>query len=258
MNLLSAAYTAALHKTLGGALHKRKIRFECENEALNALFGDFLARTGASDAPGGVQFLINATGTEMYCIENEKVYASDRLKAVLCELSFAEGKSVIVGEDAPDFISDKAREYGCTATRLFENADNSEVSEYLFMENLWNFDAVFLCVKLLSVLIQTNITVEELVMLQNDFAMRKRVIELNCPPSKVRQLIEDTGAIRREKNDAFYSIRTAKGTAKIRLLGNANRIKILVQAADAETAKELSGDIFAKFKQVHIDNNIKK
>lgn len=258
MNLLSTAYTAALHKILGGNLHGRKIRFECENTALSALFGEFLAKAGAADEPGGIQFLINETGTDMYCIENDRFYGSDRLKAVLCELRLAEGKPVVIGEDAPDFIPEKAKQYNCAAVRLLENSDNETVSEYTFLENLWNFDAVFLCVKLLSVLVQANMSVAELMTLQSDFAIRKRVIELNCPPSKIRRIIEDTGAVKQRKRDAYYTVQTEKGTAKIRQLGNANRIRILVQAADLEAAKELGGDICAKFRHVDIDNNIKK
>ena len=110
MNLLSTAYTSALHKTLSCSLNKMKIRFECENKVLSSMLGDFFGKLGVLNEPGGLQFLFNSNGTDMYCIENEKFYSSDRLKAALCELRFAEGKDVVAGEDIPEVVFEKARE----------------------------------------------------------------------------------------------------------------------------------------------------
>jgi len=255
MNLLSTAYTSALHKTLSCSVNKRKVRFECENKTLSSLLSEFFGKLGVLNEPGGIQFLINSNGTDMYCIENDKFYSSDRIKAALSELRFAEGKDVVIGEDAPDIISEKAKEYGCRLFSLCENGVKPEISEYLFIENLWNFDAVFLCVKLLSVITQANITVSELMETQHDFTLRKKVFEINCPPSQVRTLIEETGAQKNEGDDPFYTVSSSKGKAKIRQLGNKSRVKVVVEAADMETAKELSGEISSKLRSLNIDKN---
>ncbi|MCH5197857.1 MAG: NTP transferase domain-containing protein [Oscillospiraceae bacterium] len=257
MNLLSTAYTSALHKTLSCSLNKRKIRFECENPVLSSLLTEFFGKLGVLNEAGGLQFLINYNGTDMYCIENEKFYSSDRLKAALSELRFAEGKDVVTGEDVPEIIFSKADEYGCKIYSLAENAEGGEVSEYLFMENLWNFDAVFLCVKLLSVITQANISVSELMETQRDFTLRKKVFEVNCPPSEIRTLIEETGAEKNSSSEPFFTLTGAKGTARIRQLGNKNRVKVVVEAADMETAKELSGEISAKLNAGNIDKKSK-
>ena len=111
---------------------------------------------------------------------------------------------------------------------LLENNENPEITDRAFLDNLWNFDAVFLCVKLLSVIVSANISIEELLSVQNDFVLRKRIVELDCPPEKIRTMIEETGAKKGSPLEHFYIYHTSKGTARIRQLGNENRLKILV------------------------------
>lgn len=256
MNLLSTAYTAALHKTLNCNISKQKIRIECENKVLREYLNDFFCKLGAADAPGGIQFLINAEGTDMYCIQNEIFYSSERIRAALCELSFAQGKDVIIREDAVGEIDKIASKYKQKAIRLLENNENPEITDRAFLDNLWNFDAVFLCVKLLSVIVSANISIEELLSVQNDFVLRKRIVELDCPPEKIRTMIEETGAKKGSPLEHFYIYHNSKGTARIRQLGNENRLKILVEAADTETAKEMAGELLSKFKQTNLDNDL--
>ena len=192
----------------------------------------------------------------MYCIQNEIFYSSERIRAALCELSFAQGKDVIIREDAVGEIDKIASKYKQKAIRLLENNENPEITDRAFLDNLWNFDAVFLCVKLLSVIVSANISIEELLSVQNDFVLRKRIVELDCPPEKIRTMIEETGAKKGSPLEHFYIYHTSKGTARIRQLGNENRLKILVEAADTETAKEMAGELLSKFKQTNLDNNL--
>ena len=246
MHLLSTAYTAALHRALSCGISGRVISVECENRCLKTLFRDFLAKAGAAEGPGGLQFLLNENGTDMYCIENDRFYSSDRIKAALCELEFAENSGVIVPEDAPSAVERIAGDYGAPVTRLYENAGEQTADPRAFLENLWNFDAVFLCVKLLRVLVTGELTVEELLSSRRSFFVRKKVIELDCPPSLLRDKIKAAGA-GKNAADVYYTLKNAKGTARLRQLGNLSRVRVLVEAADMETAKELTAEINAKF-----------
>ena len=258
MHLLSAAYTASLHKLLNCSIKNKNIHIECENPIIMDYMTEFLKKLGTSDSSEGIQFLINAEGTDMYCIENDVFYSSDRIRAVLCELAFADGRDVVVHEDASGVIEEKSRQYQRTVYRLIENDLAPDISDHLFLDNIWNFDAVFLCVKLLSVLVLSNTSIEELLSMQNDFSLRRRIVALDCPPEKIRPLIEEIGAKKGSSYEKYYIYQSAKGKAKIRQLGNESRVKILVEATDAESAKELSGDLSAKFKQSNIDNILKK
>ena len=254
-HLLHVAYSAALQKTVAGGIKGMRLRFECENPLIRKLSSELIEKLGAVDAPGGIQFLVNENATDMYCLENDRFYDAQRLKTVLCELAFAEGKDVVIGEDMPALIEEKAAQYGRRAYRLIDQTSDFALPPRTLLENIWNFDALFLCFKLLSVLSQANVTLEELSSLEGGFALRGRVLELNCGPARVRRLIEGAGAAKKQSDTPYFVYDGKKGTAKIRQLGNTSRIKILVEAANAEAAKELSGDICAKFQQGDIIKN---
>ena len=246
MNLLSFAYHSAINKMITAPLSSLKIQFECEDAVINETLKSILLHFDILQATGGIQFIINPSGTDMYAIEDDLVYTSDQVKSLLCELQLADGKALVVGEDMSEDIENKAAAYGCQCRRIYENEDNTEVSADLFLDNLWNFDALFLCFRLLNVIVNSNMTLKQLLNIQRNKVIKKRVMELNCSPAEIRGKIDAVGAKKKNKGNPYYYYNTEKGTVKIRQLGNASRVRVMVEAADAETAKELSGDIYAR------------
>lgn len=202
--------------------------------------------------------LINESGTDMYCIENEHFYSSDRLRAVVAETAFAEGKNILVKEDAPDCIFKKAKEYGRAVTEVFESSfEESDKTGVSLIDNLWNFDALFLGAKLAGILSVTGLSLEELCRLQDDFTVRKSIVEMNCPPGEIKQKITETGAVKGSRNNVYYSLNDRHGTVRMRQMGNSGKIRILVEAADMETAKEINASVQRKFETRDIDNTVK-
>jgi len=65
------------------------------------------------------------------------------------------------------------------------------------------------------------------------------------------------GAVK-NKNDAYYTLSNRKGKARIRQMGNSNRIRVLAEAHDMETAKELSVFVAEKIKNSNIDKGKQK
>ena len=240
---LTVAYNAILRRLLPEKPYFGNIRIECENPRIRESLLRLLS-AGKKRDKTEIQFLINRNGTDMYCLEGDRCYSSDRIKAVLCEIFFAHGKTVAVPEDAPECIAEKAKKYDCKVIYLTDNTDYSNVSDDIFLESLWNFDAVFLCAKLIGLLLETGIPMSELMSVQKEFAMRKKIIDLNCDPADVRALIEKTGAVR-ASDRSFFCLSTGKGRVRMRQIGNASKIKMLVDAANLETAKEVSGEISA-------------
>ena len=59
------------------------------------------------------------------------------------------------------------------------------------------------------------------------------------------------------RNDVYYTVDGKKGTVRMRQLGNSDRIRLLVEAADMETAKELTAEFERKFELRDIDNTTK-
>ncbi len=259
MNLLSTVYGAALNKAFTQGEYSLSLKCECENSLVKRTFDVFIGKHSSYNAKTKIQMLINEKGTDMYCIENERFYSSDRLRAVVAETVFAEGKDILVKEDAPDCIFGKAGEYGRTVIEVFENSfEESDKNGISLIENLWNFDALFLGAKLAGILSVTGLTLEELCRLQDDFTVRRSVVEMNCSPSEIRRRIKETGATKGTRNSVYYGLNDKRGTVRMRQMGNSGKIRILAEAADMETAKEISASVQRKFESCDIDNNVKK
>lgn len=259
MSLLSTVYRSALQKELQADINDFSVSIECENNYLKSLFEDFLIKNGCKIDKRGLQFLIKENGTDMYCIENEKFYSGSRILSVICELEAAAGKDLIIPEDAPINIEKIAEKYDRKVLRVFESfSKNSIYDSQSLSSNLWAFDCIFLCVKLLNILLTSKMTLQQISALQEDFALRKSIIEFDCEPSRIRNLIKNSGAKKINNSDVFYVYQSRKGNARIRQLGNKNRIRLLIEAADMETAKEISIDLSDKFNLCDIDINNKK
>ncbi len=258
MNLLSTVYGAALNKAYTQGEYGVAIKCECENDIIKKTFDAFIKKNASDNTKTKIQMLINESGTDMYCIENEHFYSSDRLRAVVAETAFAEGKNILVKEDAPDCIFKKAKEYGRAVTEVFESSfEESDKTGVSLIDNLWNFDALFLGAKLAGILSVTGLSLEELCRLQDDFTVRKSIVEMNCPPGEIKQKITETGAVKGSRNNVYYSLNDRHGTVRMRQMGNSGKIRILVEAADMETAKEINASVQRKFETRDIDNTVK-
>lgn len=253
MSLLSTAYSCGLRKLLGPQTVPLRVTVECENQTVKRLLDELCAET--SDGTGTVlQFLFNPLGTDMYCLENEKFFSSERIRCVLCELALAVGNEVIIPENASAQIEKLAEKYGGKVRRVFEGAfEEYDFDKKAVFDNLWNFDALFLCVKLISVISQTGISLSELCSVRDELSVRSKIIDLGCAPSAIRSKI--TAALETDKHpgEVYYNVASDKGGVKVRQMGNTSRIRMLVEAADMETAKEIMTDVTGKF-AVDIDN----
>lgn len=81
---------------------------------------------------------------------------------------------------------------------------------------------------------------------------------MNCSPSEIRRRIKETGATKGTRNSVYYGLNDKRGTVRMRQMGNSGKIRILAEAADMETAKEISASVQRKFESCDIDNNVKK
>lgn len=257
MALLSTAYTCSLQKNIRAFPSELRVSFECENGFVKSQLDKLFDLNAKTNSTVSLQFLFNPPGTDMYCMENEKFYSADRIRAVLCELEFAEGKDVIVPESASMQLENTAEKYGRKVYRVFENGTNDfSADKKMLLDNLWNFDAVHLFAKTINVLASANVTLHELCALKDDFSVRSKIIELNGQPSAVRRNILALSAEKKSPGAVYYDIPVRGGAAKIRQLGNTSRIRMLVEAADTEAAKEIMTFVSSKFVSADIDNKL--
>lgn len=257
MSLFSAVYKSYFNKMMGNKNNPFTVITETDNVLLKELL-DGIFNNDKYPSERILQILINNSGSELYFIENENYYSSQRVHALLCELEFADGNNVIIPEDAPAVIEEKAEFYGQKAFRVFENDNpNHSFSAEKIMNNLWSFDPVMMIARIINVMTESMQTLEQLLHYQDDFTMRKNIIELDVDAGRIRERILASGASRKD-NDSYYTILNRKGRARIRQIGNSSRVRILSEAYDMETAKELTAFVTEKIKNSYIDKDMQK
>lgn len=255
MSLFSSVYKSYLKKNAGNREIDLFAGIECENNYIKDLLSDVFMKK--QNNFGKLQLLVNTQGNDFYIIENKKIYSSDRIFALLCEIELADEKTIIIPEDSPVTIDENSDKYRCKILKISECNPNFEFTNDDILTNIWCFDSVFLISKLVNVLQNTKLTLEKLFEYQKDFTVRKNIINFKVEPSKIRSAIENLGG-RKDEGSSYYSVADRNAKIRLRQLGNGNRIRMLVEAADMETAREISDGIIEKFKDANIDNNNQK
>ncbi len=252
MSLFSTVYKTYFNKLLGDTVLPFNVIIESENDFLKSLLTEIFSKKCRQNSRDFVQLLVNGDGTDVFLVEKEKFYSSERILLFLCEMAFAGNRDVIIPEEAPSIIEEKAEIYKRHAIRQFAGAKSGLLySNDVILDNIWCFDPLLMCARLFNVMTQSKETLEQLFEYQGDFTLRKSIIEYNGAPGDIRKMLEKSGA---EKYDeTHYVISNRKGKARIRQLGNSSRIRVLTEAADMETAKELSVFVVEKIKNSDID-----
>lgn len=252
MSLFSTVYKTYFNKLMGDAVLPFNVSVETDNGFLKSLLTEIFSKRNRPQAAQTVQLLVNSDGTDVYIVEKEKFYSSERVLLFLCEMAFAGNRDVIIPEDAPSIIEEKAEIYKRHAIRQCAGAKSGLLyPNDVILDNIWCFDPLLMSAKIFNVISESKETLEQLFEYQSDFTLRKSIIEYGGAPGDIRKLLEKSGA---EKYDeTHYVITNRKGKARIRQLGNTSRIRVLAEASDMETAKELSVFVAEKIKNSDID-----
>lgn len=254
-SLFTAVYQSYLKKIAQTAADKRiSFAVETENELIRELLDDTFG--GIGDNGNELQILINNTGTDFYIIEKGKVFSGDRILLLISELQMAEGKDVLIPEDAPSFVENLSDKYGVAVHRVYGDQEASQVfTKDDMLNNIWFFDRIFLIVKTLNVLATAEVTLSQLFDYQRDFATRKTIIEFDGDARELRDVLGGFD----EYNDGIYKVfERRNGKARLRQIGNTSKVRMLVEAADMEAAKEISVQITEKLKRGNIDKRNQK
>ncbi len=250
MKLFSAVYLSYLKRILGDKIETEKgIYFETDNQILKELLSELPLFNEKENA---VQLLINRDGTDLYLVENEKFYSYQRIMVLLAEIAAAEGKDIVVPEDAPEVIEEIAKKYSVKVNRIYENSEDYSIEKSIMIENLWSFDPITAVIRMLNIMLSTGMTLSQLFEFCDDFVLRKDVIDFDGEPSRIRDLLKKISESK-EENDVYYHIIRRNGTIRLRQMGNSAKIRVIVDALDMESAKELSVFAAEKIKNANID-----
>ncbi len=259
MKLFGVVYKSFFKKLCPLPLKRITVAVETDNPVIKSLVTDlFSTNSSAGDKKRNIQVLINSTASEIFVVENTKVYSGDRILSVLCELESAEGNEIIIPEESPSFIEDKLKKYGGKVTRVFENcSDMCNLNERAVLQSVWTFDVLLMVAKLLNVLEKADISLASLFEYQKSFALKKTVLDINGNSSDIKRLIVSCGA-RKNPGEIYYVFDGRIGKARLRQMGNSRKIRILAEADDMEAAKEISVFLTKKIKDANIDKENQK
>ena len=259
MKLFSVVYKSFFKKLCRLPLRKINVSVETDNPVIKSLSAELFSNTeDGNKSRRHLQVLINSTAGEMFVVEDAVVYSGERILSLLCELESADGRDIIIPEEAPSFIEKNAEKYGGKIIRVFENSSCcNKLNDRAVLQSIWTFDMFLTVAKLLNVLEAADMTLRELFECHKNFAVKKTVVDIDCSSSDIRQIISSCGAKKSSEN-IYYILNGRMGTVRLRQMGNSRKIRMLAEADDMEAAKEISLFVAKKIKNANIDKEFQK
>lgn len=236
-------YARELEKQAPYGLHGIGVTVKSSNESIRAVLSGCLSRLGAVENSGLV-LNIDSSGTHLSAeMPNGKV-EYEKLLAVCCLHEMKNGRNVAVPYDAPGFLDSLAESCGKTVLRyLSVPADNSDLAaRRLAVKQIFVRDALFLAVKLLSVMKEREISLDELLTELPRKYIVKKTIAIGFSPVYLASLAGDGAEVKR---NGFEGVRLIKSNGRLLIIPerNGDRVRILAEADTMEAADELCADI---------------
>ncbi len=258
MKLFPVVYKSFFKKICPLPLKNISVNFESENSIIKNLFDELFSYQSASAQADAnkLQILVNNSASEIFVVENGKVFSGERILALLCELEAADGKEILIPEESPSIIEDNAEKYQAKVTRVYENNVNQlNLSERFILNSIWTFDMFLMVARLIKVMSEADISLVSLFECHKNFALRKSILDITDDSLNIRKLIVDCGA-KKQNDDIYYVFDGRMGKVRMRQMGNARKIRILAEADDMEAAKEISVSVIQKIKNSNIDKEL--
>lgn len=244
MSSIKLLYTQELLKQAPYRLNGIGISFESDNKSIKNLLSDCALKLGAHESDELI-FKINASGSSITAITEKNNVEHEKLIAVCCLNEMKNGRDIAVPYDAPAFLDSLARKYGRRAYRYLSTpADNSDsVARRLAAKQIFVRDALFLSIRLLSVVKERECSFDELVNELPEIYIVKKTVPVSFSPSRLSILMnaENSNDI---KND-FEGIRLVRNSGNLLIVPErtGDRIRILAEADTMEAADELCADV---------------
>lgn len=242
MTSLESMYLRELSREAGVPLHNQSVRVLCHNEKIHMLLEDCLFRLEAADGDE-ITLKINNSGTAVSAFHRECGWVPfDKLLALCCQADFAEGHDVALRTDAPYVLTTLAGAYGRRVLRYLEiPADDADKdARQLALSQLYARDALFLSLRLLGILQKTGKSLPTLLHDLPGFSVRRKVVPIDFPPTKLLEVLHAENATPLREGVALH---TARGHVFLMPMPSGKSLRILAEANDYETSRELCGEM---------------
>ncbi len=256
MSSAKLLYGQELIKTAPCGLQGIGVTVRCENEIIKTLFWGCLSKLGVQRSDELV-FEIDKTGTKL-CAENANGRIEhEKLIALWCMNELKNGRDISVPYYSPDYFDSIAGSFGRKVYRyLTTPADDSDAAaRKLASKQVYTRDGLFLAVKLLSVMKESGLSLDELLdELPEKYIVRK-TIEINFQPSYISAVVGEKEI--NTKNN-FEGIKFERNGGKLLIIPqrNGKTVRIFAEADTMEAASELCADVEDILNSASDNNNL--
>ncbi len=215
-----------------------------DNETIQSLMRDILVKLNYNEKRTPL-FHINNAGTSAYAVlESGERVDFERLLSLCCYNEIKNGRDVAVPYDAPQFLDALAESYGRQVYRYLSSpADNSDGNaRMLAAKQPFVRDALFMTVKLLSIMNERDLELEALLDELPQCYIVKKILPFSLQPSSLSEIVGEE-KINITNNREGISIARDGGHLLIIPERSGERIRVFAQAQSMEAAGELCDSI---------------
>ena len=243
MSGIKLLYVQELMKQFKGSINGFSASVKSDNDKISDLINGCFSRLGLSDKSETV-FNIDFSGTHATAETENGQLEFEKLLAIGCFDEMRKGRDIAVPYDAPGYLDILAEKCGRRVYRyLATPADNSDATaRKLASKQIFVRDALFLCVKLLSIMNERRMSLDALASELPEKFIERKTFSVNFSPSKLSAVIGNEIADDSPVHEGIKLIRSAGRILVIPEKGG-DRIRVLAEADTMEAARELCADI---------------
>lgn len=225
----------------------------CSNPRISDIMAHAFERLGCTSGSDELLIRINDRGTRASVFEKSTGYTFEKLTAVVAYNELKSGTDVALPWDAPQIITNLGGALGRQVMRYADNSvsDTDAKARETGIRQLWARDALFLCVRVLSLMRERNKTLKELVKELPEFYVAKKKMDIDVSPAKLSKKLLDESFTDSKSEGVVFS--GEKGHARVRAKSSGKTLGIITEAVTLEAAEELCADIEAIIKRIAID-----
>lgn len=245
MQNVSAMYSSVLFRQSESSLSKMKVRVETENEKIQILLEECITRLEGEIADG-IIIHISEDGSNLSVTENNIEYTEENILSVLLYYETKSGRDVSVSFFSPPLFTALASNHNGNLYRYFSSSadESDEKAREIARGQLWTRDALFMSIRLLSLMHEEGKTLYELSKDVPDFYLSKGETKIEFNPAKLAEIFFDMDNIGTDNEGITF----LKNNSKAIILPDKDgkKVKILTESFDTEAAKDLCEEIIEK------------
>ena len=254
MHSVGSIYSSVLFRQSESSLSKLKVRIDTENEKIQSMLEDCIKRL-EGEICDGITLHLSSDGTCLSVTENNVDYSPEDILCVLLYYETKNGEDISLDYFSPQVYSSVASLHNKRVLRYLPCAVDTGDNEarQKAKSQLWTRDALFMSVRLLSLMHEENKSFSRLKRDVPDFYLSTGEAIIDFLPTKLFEIFDGSEGFRIEKEGISLSSNGAK--AIVVPASDGRKIKVLTESFDTEVAKELCSELIEKIESYEADGS---